>query len=175
MEQTITTMANKRKDKFAVVACKSYLEEIGYEDVQIIHTPTDLKAMKDGVQHYIDVKMTSRQDKYFGAATITEWGCVGILEFLVAQSQDGTNNENTKYNFFKFSAEEFASFSTIPPFKVYFTVPLTRSGEIKLKKSKESKALCFDYSLAKPMKLLFEALKDPNKRDRILDALSKIE
>ena len=37
--------------------------------------PADIIAVKDGAKHYFEIKFTSQNDRYFGAATLTEWEC----------------------------------------------------------------------------------------------------
>ena len=96
---------NTRTDKYAKAKFKEYLEDKGYNDIHQINFPTDFEACKNGVHYYFELKMTSKMDGvYFGAASITEWGaCLdnpeSELRFVIAQSKDGTNDENTKFEF----------------------------------------------------------------------------
>ena len=62
-----------KSDKQAKEAVVQHLVEKGFKDVKIVKSPSDIIAMKDGVQWYFEVKMTSHRDRYFGAATFTEW------------------------------------------------------------------------------------------------------
>ena len=62
-----------KSDKRAISAYMNYLEQNGYTEVQRVKTPADIKAYKGGKVFYFEKKKTSKGDKYFGAATETEW------------------------------------------------------------------------------------------------------
>lgn len=51
---------------------RKMLEEKGYCNVSSSNC-ADFKATKDGVTHYFELKVTSQEKRYFGAATATEW------------------------------------------------------------------------------------------------------
>ena len=54
-----------KSDKQAKEAVVQHLVEKGFKDVKIVKSPSDIIAMKDGVQWYFEVKMTSHRDRYF--------------------------------------------------------------------------------------------------------------
>ena len=62
-----------KSDKDAKASFVQHLEENGFTDVQIVKAPSDIIAKKNGIQWYFEIKMTTHRDKYFGAATFTEW------------------------------------------------------------------------------------------------------
>ena len=62
-----------KSDKRAICAYMNYLEQNGYTEVKRVKTPADIKAYKGGEPFYFEIKKTSKRDKYFGAATETEW------------------------------------------------------------------------------------------------------
>lgn len=81
--------------------------------------------------------MTHRKDCYFGAATSTEWKQAFLdpehFRFVIVIA----NDDETEFSFIELSPSEFMEYSTIPPFKVYFSFPL---GEDRPKPRKRSKA-----------------------------------
>lgn len=126
---------NDRSDIKAKEAYANYLTEHGYVDVQIVHSPVDIIAYKNGVKHFFEIKATKRKNAYFGAATFTEWECAlknkGFFKFVVVKEMD------EEYEFYEFTPEEFMEYSTIPPIKVYFNIDLNQKNKVK----KNSKAL----------------------------------
>lgn len=111
-------------EKTRLKRCCIYLENHGYSDVAITNSPTDLKGKKDGKDVNIEIKWTSKQ-KYFGAATFTEWRPTlkgEQVEFIVVKGSDSEDFDSWKY--YTFSSEEFSKYSTIPPFKVNFNINL---------------------------------------------------
>ena len=116
---------NKKSD---VVAKEAYLKELikeGYENPKIISSPTDIHAFKDNAEYFFEIKMTRKTDKYFGAATITEWEQAlkdpNHFFFVVAIQED---SKITK--FIKYTPSEFLRFSSIPPFKINFNIDFTK-------------------------------------------------
>ncbi len=117
---------NQKSDLEAKQAYAEYLRNNeNYEEVMVTKSPADIIAKKDGKTFYFEIKYTSKEEKeYFGAATLTEWkaavdqGNQGRFYFVVAFRKDG----NWKFN--KYTPEEFMAFSYIPPFKIFFIVPL---------------------------------------------------
>lgn len=126
---------NDRSDIKAKEAYVNYLIQHGYVDVQIVHSPVDIIAYKNGVKHFFEIKATKRKSTYFGAATFTEWECAlknkEFFKFVVVKIID------EDYEFYEFTPEEFMEYSTIPPIKVYFNIDLNQ----KRKTKKNSKAL----------------------------------
>ena len=118
-----------RSDVDAKDALSMHLSDNGYSKIEIVSSPSDIIAFKDNKKYYFEVKKTSRTDKYFGAATTTEWKAA--LEnpetyFFVVCIK---GNDDWKFNFY--TPQEFLKYSTIPPFKVYFSVPLSKEEESK--------------------------------------------
>ena len=106
---------------------------------RIASTPADIIAEKDGETWYFEIKMTGRNDRYFGAATQTEWRKAfkdpEHYRFVVAIADE-------TYEHFKFKVYtpvEFMESSTIPPFKVYFNLDLT--GKPKKKSNRKRKSI----------------------------------
>lgn len=125
---------NDRSDIKAKEDYKKELEQNGYT-AEIINRPADIKAEKDGQTWYFEIKKTKHTDKCFGSATMTEWHQAledpEHFKFVIAiEQEDGT------FKFNKFSPDEFQLFSTIPPFKVYFSINFKKGNE-KLKRIKD--------------------------------------
>jgi len=121
---------NKKSDFEAKATYKRYLEEQGFTDVKIIGSPSDIVAFKNNEKYYFEIKMTKQIDKYFGAATITEWKTAlsnpNNFKFVIA----ATNDDEKRYNFKEYSPEEFMKYSTVPPFKVNFNVNLKDDSKV---------------------------------------------
>jgi len=113
---------NKKSDVGAKNVFKKELEANGFV-AEIRQEPSDIVAQKDGQTWYYEIKMTRRDDVYFGAATSTEWAKAFAdpehYRFVVAICLD---EEETDFDFIEYTPAEFMEFSTIPPFKVYFNI-----------------------------------------------------
>ena len=135
-----------KSDKDAKAAFVQHLVENGFTDVQIVQAPSDIIAKKDGVQWYFEIKMTTHHDKYFGAATFTEWEQAfktpATYRFVIAVK---TPECLTGFEFLELTPEEMMQHSTIPPCKVYFNldIPAIKSQTVvkKRKYDRESKAI----------------------------------
>ena len=117
-------------DTEGVRAAKVWLQNEGYTNVEQINHPVDLCANKGGRKFWIEVKYTeTEEESYFGAATTTEWECAldnpDTFFFLIAKKPGGVG-ENSFWDFELITPEEFIKYSTIVPFKIYFTLPLSR-------------------------------------------------
>ena len=117
-------MANDKSD---VKAKKTFCNELlkrGYDTAEVVSSPADIRAMKNGVEWFFEIKMTRRDDVYFGAATETEWAQAfedpEHYRFVVVQ----TDENETFHRFIEFTPEEFMRGCTIPPFKIYFNVDM---------------------------------------------------
>lgn len=113
-------------NKSDVKAKAAFVNELlsrGFDDAKVVASPADIIAQKNGTTWFFEIKKTSHKDKYFGAATLTEW--VQALKdpdhfrFVVA-IEDGD-----EFTFIEYTPDEFMEFSTIPPFKVYFNIDFT--------------------------------------------------
>jgi hypothetical protein len=93
-----------------------------YDSVEITSTPADITALRDSQRYYFEIKVTDKRDKYFGAATLTEWEAAltdaDHFKFVIAFKRDGN------WSFHEYTPLEFMEYSYIPPFKIYFNVPL---------------------------------------------------
>ena len=127
---------NPKSDVAAKKAFKKRLEELDYENVQIKGSPADIIAEKNGETYYFEIKMTKQSEVYFGAATLTEWMAAFLypnnFKFVIAKT-DVLEND---FEFIEYTPEEFMEHSTIPPFKIYFTVNL--DGETKARKRRSA-------------------------------------
>ena len=103
-----------------------------------------------------EIKKTSNKEHYFGAATLTEWVCA--LEnksnyfFVVALSLG-----NQKWEFTEYTPEEFIKYSTIPPFKIFFRVPI--SEKEKSKKRRNISAVTVSEDKINKLKKVYDELK----------------
>ena len=149
-------MDPRKSDLDAKKAYSEYLESQDYKNIKIISTPSDISAEKNGELFYFEIKKTSNNENYFGAATLTEW--VGALKnkshyfFVVALTLG-----NQEWNFTEYTPDEFMKFSTIPPFKIFFTVPMS-DKEIS-KKRKNISAVKLTWQKIKKLKDVYDELK----------------
>jgi hypothetical protein len=145
-------MTNIKSDLDAKTAFCKCLEDKGFT-TEIRQAPADIRAMKDGQEWFFEIKKTSQDKDYFGAATSTEWEQAfkdpDHYRFVIARKQsDGS------FQFTELTPSQLMEYSTIPPFKVFFNIPL--NGE-KKKSGRSSKAL-------RLTKETFESLNDTYKR-----------
>ena len=108
---------------------EAYIKELnikGFKNIQIVKEPADITAEKNDEKVFFEIKKTSTIKEYFGAATLTEWRSAyknpKNYFFVICQEN------NDKFHFTEYSPEEFEKFSTIPPFKIFFNIPLN-NGE----------------------------------------------
>jgi|TARA_B100001964_G_C14176662_1_gene574127 hypothetical protein len=145
---------NSRSDINAKEAYAKILAEEGFKDIKIISTPTDISASKNGTKYFFELKFTNQIDKYFGAATLTEWECainnLGNFFFVICRFEDN------KWLFDKFSPKEFIEYSTIPPFKIFFDIDLKNFDK---KKSKETKSVKANFDNLKELVKVYDKLK----------------
>jgi len=133
---------NKKSDVRAKEAYIKHLLNIGYNDARVISTPSDIVATKGGESFYFEIKYTAQKSKYFGAATLTEWEAALSMKnnyfFVVAlELKDG-------WVFHEYTPGEFMDFSTIPPFKIFFNIPVGESKAVHKKSSTKSIELTED-------------------------------
>lgn len=121
-----------KTDKYAKYAFCKFLKKDGYTNIKVINTPVDIKAEKENVIWWFEIKKTSTDGKYFGATTLTELEkaneCVnGTDQFRFVIAQEVNAKENL-YNFTLLTLDEFAQTDvfhpSIPPIKIYFNVDL---------------------------------------------------
>jgi len=151
-------MPNKKSDVKAKTEFVKILHERGF-DAAVVSSPADIKATKDGVTWYFEIKMTKRNDVYFGAATLTEWRQALVdpehFRFVVAQ----TNDTEEIFEFLEYSPEEFMEYSTVPPFKIFFSIDLVNRG----KKRKSTKAVRLTKDNIEVMDRCYEEIKQGNR------------
>lgn len=116
------SMTNIKSDLDAKTAFCKHLESMGFT-TEIRQAPADIRAMKDGQEWFFEIKKTSQDKDYFGAATSTEWEQAfkdpAHYRFVICQKlADGS------FKFIKFTPAQMMEYSTIPPFKIFFNVPL---------------------------------------------------
>jgi len=146
---------NSKSDVKAKEAYVKVLAEEGFKDIEIISTPTDISASKNGTKYFFELKFTNQTDKYFGAATLTEWECaINNLEnffFVICRIKEN------KWLFDKFSPKEFIGYSTIPPFKIFFDVDLKNFDK---KKSKETKSVKANFDNLNELVKVYDKLRN---------------
>ena len=132
----------RKSDKDAKEAYIKKLQSEGYSNIKIISTPADIIASKNGLDFYFEIKKTEKKDIYFGAATLTEWlaamdpPSAGYYFFVVA-----IKLKENKWKFEEYTPRQFMKYSTIPPFKLYFNVPISNTEKSKVRKNKTAKKL----------------------------------
>lgn len=150
---------NDKSDIKAKEAYVNYLIQQGYVDVQIVHSPVDIIAYKNGKKHFFEIKATKRKSTYFGAVTFTEWECAlknkEVFKFVVIKEID------EEYEFYEFTPEEFMQYSTIPPIKVYFNIDLNQ----KKKKTRNTTALRMNKEVFLELNETYKKLKNKFKKN----------
>jgi hypothetical protein len=123
---------NLKSDVNAKEAFRDELLRRGFETAVITASPADITATKGGETYYFEIKFTKASDKYFGAATLTEWEAALEFEqrfwFVVAFVRDA------RWLFHEYTPAEFMQMSYIPPFKIFFNVAVAAD---KLVRSRE--------------------------------------
>ena len=147
-------MNNPKSDVDAKKAFVKELKKENFRDIKITSAPTDISASKDGNKYFFEIKFTNQKDKYFGAATLTEWECaINNLDnffFVICRL------EENKWIFNRFSPKEFIQYSTIPPFKIFFNVDLKNFDK---KTSNETSALKASFNNLEELVNYYKKLK----------------
>ena len=148
-------MVNLKSDVEAKKAFVKELQKKNYQDIKITSSPTDISAKKKGTKYYFEIKFTNQKDKYFGAATLTEWECAikNLDNFFFVVSR----KENNKWIFKSFKPNEFIKYSTIPPFKIFFNVDLK---DFDKKNTDETKALNANFENLNELVDFYKTLKN---------------
>ncbi len=132
-------MKNRKSDIAAKEAYANKLNANGFR-ARVTGYPADITAEKDGETWYFEVKMTRHEDRYFGAATQTEWSQAfkdpDHFRFVVVIADEADEN----FQFIEYTPAEFMEFSTIPPFKVYFNIDFAGKPK-KRSSSREKKSI----------------------------------
>ena len=146
---------NLKSDVSAKEAFVKLLREKGFSEVKIVSSPADIIAIKEGIKHYFEIKFTCKKDKYFGAATLTEWTTAiknqSNFKFVIAKK----NGELWK--FIEYTPKEFMEFNTIPPFKTYFNIILDK--KIPKKQNKTKKSIQLTEERLRKMENFLDSLK----------------
>ena len=150
---------NNNTYKSDVEAKKEYkkrlISEGIYDSVEITSKPADITAEKNGQKYYFEIKMTQKNDTYFGAATFTEWYTAykypKYYKFVIARKiKDG------EFEFTEISPENFEQYCTIPPMKVYFNYPIVTKSK---KRKKVKTTLKLTENNFNKLNNLYEQLK----------------
>ena len=153
-------MDNSKSDVEAKKAFVKELKRDNFENVKIISSPTDISAFKGKNKFFFELKFTNQKNKYFGAATLTEWECaihnLNNFFFVIARLHEN------KWIFDKFSPEEFIQYSTIPPFKIFFNVDLKNFNK---KRPEKTRALNASFENMKELATFYKKLKNDKKPD----------
>jgi Holliday junction resolvase len=152
---------NSKSDVDAKKAFCEELRERGYSDVKVTASPADITATLNGERHFFEIKYTAKTRRYFGAATLTEW--IAALEnadrfaFVIAWRLDG------EWQFEEYTLKEFMEHSYVPPFKIFFNVPVGAKGAARARKSRT----VLTHERLTAMRDLFHAFK--SAADNITD------
>ena len=151
-------MANKKSDVKSKRAFCDELIKRGFDTAEVVSSPADIRATKDGVKWYFEIKMTKRNDVYFGAATETEWAQAfkdpEHFRFVVVE----TDENETYHRFLEFTPAQFMRGCTIPPFKVYFNVDMALA-QMK-DKTQSPRATVFTEERFKRLHEAYKSLKN---------------
>lgn len=149
-------------NKSDIPAKQAFLEKLnsdGYK-AEIKAQPSDIVAEKNGVKWYYEIKMTRKESICFGAATLTEWEQAfktpDRFRFVIAM-QDNKGN----FSFQEYSPSEFMKYSTIPPFKVYFNIPLQEKATTRHQKRHKAIPLT-EWNFEKMLRLFNQMKADNN-------------
>jgi len=113
-------------------------------------------------------KKTSAAKEYFGAATLTEWraACANPNNYFFVIAQETIAG----FNFIEYTPTEFEKFSSIPPFKIFFNVPLNGARKVEVKRQNKTAIQFTDKKLRK-LDEVFSTFKYeqiiPNKKTSI--------
>lgn len=162
-------MKEKINTKSDIPAKTAFMNKlsIDYDSVRVISSPADIIAVKGEEEFYFEIKYTrTKENKYFGAATLTEWEAAVKYRdryvFVVASE----SNEN--WEFKEYTPDEFMKFSTVPPFKIYFNVPVgkaeSQSFRNEKKNKRKNKAVRLNHDRLEKMIGFYKKLKSSNNQ-----------
>lgn len=146
-----------KSDKKAKESFTLELRKRGFTNIQIVKEPSDIIAEKDGEKYYFEIKKTAAKKEYFGAATLTEWVAAYNNQerycFVVCQEHDDG------FHFIEYTPSEFEKFSTIPPFKIFFNIPLD-NGRKMISERKNKTAIQLTKNRLRELDTLFKKWKN---------------
>jgi hypothetical protein len=123
---------NAKSDLSAKDAFIQELLRRGFDEARVTGSPADITARKGTEVYYFEIKFTTQDKQYFGAATLTEWRAALIHEdryrFVIATMRDGF------WTFHEYTPAEFMEFSYIPPFKIFFNVAVGKEKATQAKR-----------------------------------------
>ena len=130
---------NEEYERKAKAFYVTKLNGLGFTDVEVISSPADITAYKNGIQWFFEIKATKKQDSCFGAATFTEWEQAfktpDTFRFVIIKISE----DEKCFESLEFTPDEFMKYSSIPPIKVFFNINFkSMSGKKKTNMSKES-------------------------------------
>lgn len=130
---------NEEYERKAKAFYVTKLNGLGFTDVEVISSPADITAYKNGKQWFFEIKATKKQDSCFGAATFTEWEQAfktpDTFRFVIIKISE----DEKCFESLEFTPDEFIKYSSIPPIKVFFNINFKNmSGKKKTNMSKES-------------------------------------
>ncbi|MGM9739204.1 MAG: protein NO VEIN domain-containing protein [Candidatus Cryptobacteroides sp.] len=148
-------MKNTKSDIAAKAAFVEELRQRGFSNVKVVAAPADIEAEKDGEKWYFEIKKTTHNDKYFGAATLTEWVQAVTdpehFRFVVAITTD----RDQTFDFIEYTPADFMAFSTVPPFKIFFNIDFRGEKKVKL----GGKALMVSRELVEKLRDVYYGMK----------------
>ena len=127
---------NPKSDVNAKQAFRQELLRRGYDTARITRAPADITATKGDDTFYFEIKFTKQSQKYFGAATLTEWEAAICFEnrffFVIAFMRNG------EWIFHEYTPSEFMEMSYVPPFKVFFNVEVMEEKSVSARETSRS-------------------------------------
>jgi hypothetical protein len=130
---------NLKSDVKAKEAFRDELLRRGFDTAVITGAPADITATKGNETYYFEIKFTNASNKYFGAATLTEWEAALHFEqrycFVVAFLRD------EDWVFHEYTPAEFMQMSYVPPFKIYFNVGVAADKVVRSREGSSAVSL----------------------------------
>ena len=141
---------------------RKHLLENGYDSAEIVKSPADIKATKDGETWWFEIKYTTAKDSYYGGSTETEWEqafkCPERFRFVIIQ----TNKSGTKFKHKEYAPEDFIRYCAVPPFSITFTIRLTPYKKARNTQKEDVKSIRFSKELFEEMHEFFNANRKKN-------------
>lgn len=154
----IKELFNRQRDVYAFLCVKSHFQQAN-NVIKIKESPlyVDVEATINEEDWYFEIKKTAKDDKIFGAATLTEWKKAfedpERFRFVIAKEKNDGG-----FTFKCFTPKEFMDFSVIPPSKIYFNIRSENNNYVKTKRRKET--IKFTEERFNSMLKLYVAMKE---------------
>ena len=156
VDEPSISVRNVKSDVAAKAAFCEWLRQHGYTAARVCAAPADVRASKDGATWLFEIKFTRAATRCFGAATLTEWAAAADdpdhFRFVIAYQRNGT------WSFDLYTPDEFMAFSSVPPFKIYFNVPL--DGGVAPNRRERSRRIYLTKSRLRELTRQFQTLRD---------------